>query len=125
MILQIITLEDTLLRKENLDLKLTSYRLLATSTKHGFVQFIESIPIAEVVSTKGSIKNFSRKYHPNETGPYGIAPQVMDIYVKSCAGFCVISYFLGVGDRHLDNLLLTTSRKISHIDFGDILGRDP
>ncbi|KAJ8985789.1 hypothetical protein NQ317_014443 [Molorchus minor] len=42
LILQMITLMDKLLQKENLDLKLTPYRVLATSTKHGFVQFIES-----------------------------------------------------------------------------------
>uniref|UniRef100_A0A1B6DM67 Phosphatidylinositol 3-kinase catalytic subunit type 3 n=1 Tax=Clastoptera arizonana TaxID=38151 RepID=A0A1B6DM67_9HEMI len=125
LILQIITLMDKLLRSENLDLKLTPYRVLATSTRHGFVQFIDSFPVAEVLATEGSIQNFFRKYHPSETGPYGIAPDIMDTYVRSCAGYCVITYLLGVGDRHLDNLLLTTNGKLFHIDFGYILGRDP
>lgn len=125
LILQIISLMDKLLRKENLDLKLTPYKVLATSTKHGFMQFIPSVPVAEVLATEGSIQNFFRKYAPSEKGPYGISAEVMDTYVKSCAGYCVITYILGVGDRHLDNLLLTRTGKLFHIDFGYILGRDP
>lgn len=125
LILQMITLMDKLLRRENLDLKLTPYRVLATSSKHGFMQYIDSITVAEVLATEGSIHNFFRKHHPCETGPYGIAPDIMDTYIRSCAGYCVITYLLGVGDRHLDNLLLTTSGKLFHIDFGYILGRDP
>ncbi|XKL66682.1 hypothetical protein PGB90_010102 [Kerria lacca] len=125
LVLQIITLMDKLLRSENLDLKLTPYRVLAISIKHGFVQFIESVPVAEVLATEGSIQNFFKKHHPSENGPYGISFDIMDTYVKSCAGYCVITYLLGVGDRHFDNLLLTTSGKLFHIDFGYILGRDP
>ncbi|XP_073926015.1 phosphatidylinositol 3-kinase catalytic subunit type 3 isoform X6 [Castor canadensis] len=125
LILQIISLMDKLLRKENLDLKLTPYKVLATSTKHGFMQFIQSVPVAEVLDTEGSIQNFFRKYAPSENGPNGISTEVMDTYVKSCAGYCVITYILGVGDRHLDNLLLTKTGKLFHIDFGYILGRDP
>lgn len=125
LILQMITLMDRLLRRENLDLKLTPYKVLATSFKHGFVQFVESSAVAEVLRTEGSIQNFFRKHAPSESSAYGIAPELMDTYVKSCAGYCVITYLLGIGDRHLDNLLLTKNGALLHIDFGYILGRDP
>lgn len=125
LILQTITLMDKLLRRENLDLKLTPYRVLATSTRHGFVQYIESMSLAEIRNSEGSIQNFFRRYAPSPDAPFGISPEVIDTYVRSCAGYCVITYLLGVGDRHLDNLLLTKTGKLFHIDFGYILGRDP
>ena len=125
LILQIISLMDQLLRRENLDLKLTPYRVLALSSKHGFVQFVSASGIADILSAEGSILNFFRKHNPCETGPYGVTAECMDTYVKSCAGYCVVTYLLGVGDRHLDNLMLTRCGKLVHIDFGYILGRDP
>ena len=107
LILQTITLMDRILKQENLDLKLTPYRVLASSASHGFVQYIESSSVAEILQAESSIQSYFRKYNPSETAPYGIHPEVMDTYVKSCAGYCVVTYLLGVGDRHLDNLLLT------------------
>ncbi|GIY14385.1 phosphatidylinositol 3-kinase catalytic subunit type 3, partial [Caerostris extrusa] len=125
LILQTISLMDKLLQHENLDLKLTPYRVLACSSKHGFVQYIESTAINAVLDEHKDIQSFFRAHAPSENGPFGIAADVMENYVKSLAGYCVITYLLGVGDRHLDNLLLTKTGKLFHIDFGYIMGRDP
>ncbi|GJJ71006.1 phosphatidylinositol 3-kinase [Entomortierella parvispora] len=128
LVIQIITLMDDLLRKENLDLKLMPYKVLATGSDHGMVQFIKSQSLANVLNeNSGSLLMFWRKYHLDERSAdtFFVRPDVMDAYVKSCAGYCVIMYLLGVGDRHLDNLLLSPNGNIFHVDFGFILGRDP
>lgn len=131
LVIQIITLMDRLLQKENLDLKLKPYRILATATKAGAVQFIASSTVGSILNTpkfKNSILGYLRFHNPAAPGTpsiLGVRKEAMDTYVKSVAGYCVISYLLGVGDRHLDNLLLAPDGHFFHIDFGYILGRDP
>ena len=126
LVIQIISLMDRLLRNENLDLKLSPYRILATSASAGAVQFIPSISLAAASAKyKGSILAYLRANNPDTNAELGVRKETMDTYIKSCAGYCVITYLLGVGDRHLDNLLLAPDGHFFHADFGYILGRDP
>lgn len=126
LVVQIISLMDRLLRKENLDLKLTPYRILATSATAGAVQFVPSMSLSAASEKyKGSILAYLRANNPDSGAELGVRKEAMETYVKSCAGYCVITYILGVGDRHLDNLLLSPEGRFFHADFGYILGRDP
>ncbi|KAF1964194.1 phosphatidylinositol 3-kinase [Bimuria novae-zelandiae CBS 107.79] len=126
LVIQIITLMDQLLKKENLDLKLTPYRILATGPVTGAFQFIPSMSLAAALSKhKGSLLSYLRANNPDEAAPLGVRKEAMDTYIKSCAGYSVITYLLGVGDRHLDNLLVSPDGRFFHVDFGYILGRDP
>ncbi|KAL1957706.1 hypothetical protein VTO42DRAFT_5549 [Malbranchea cinnamomea] len=126
LVIQIISLMDRLLQKENLDLKLTPYRILATGATAGAVQFIPSTSLsAATAKYKGSLLAYLKANNPDESEPLGVRKEAMDTYIKSCAGYCVITYLLGVGDRHLENLLLAPDGHFFHADFGFILGREP
>ena len=129
LVIQIISLMDRLLLKENLDLKLSPYRILATSATAGAVQFMPSMSLAGAAQkyrgSNNSILAYLKANNPDSHAELGVRKEAIDTYVKSCAGYCVITYLLGVGDRHLDNLLLAPDGHFFHADFGYILGRDP
>ena len=86
LVIQLFTLMDRLLRKENLDLKLSPYAVLATGPSQGMVQFIPSMTIAGIVSEYGSLLNYLRAHHPDEgsVGTFGVKKAVLDTFVRSC-----------------------------------------
>ncbi|KAK8939157.1 hypothetical protein KSP39_PZI011129 [Platanthera zijinensis] len=125
LVIQMVSLMDRLLKLENLDLHLTPYRVLATGQDEGMLEFIPSSSLAQILSEHRSITNYLQKFHPDDDGPFGITATCLETFIKSCAGYSVITYILGIGDRHLDNLLLRDDGRLFHVDFGFILGRDP
>ena len=132
LIIQMVRLMDRQLKRLGLDLCLTPYSVLATGPSAGVMEMVlDSFPVSHVVERfarrgKTPILAFLQEYNPGgPDDPYGVTPVAMDTYVKSAAGYCVITYLLGIGDRHLDNIMLRTDGHFFHIDFGYIFGRDP
>ena len=125
LMVQMIAFMNNLLKKENLDLKVLSYRVLATAEREGMMECVgNSESIDHIITSRKSLQAYLTEYNPDPDGPYGIKEEVLDTYVRSCAGSSVITYLLGVGDRHLDNLMLTQDGHFFHIDFSYILGND-
>jgi phosphatidylinositol 3-kinase len=121
-----ISLMDRLLKKVNLDLKLHTYGILALSKEDGIMEFVSnSEAVSAILKEHKSITQFLRFHNPDRSGPYEIAPVALDTFVKSCAASCVVTYILGIGDRHLDNIMMRTNGQLFHIDFGFIFGQDP
>lgn len=119
LVIMMIQLMDRLLKKAALDLCLSPYSIIATSPSSGLVEFVEnSMPISQVLSKhNGSILHFFQSVAPQKGAKYDVRPDVMSTYIRSCAGYCVITYLLGVGDRHLDNILLRKTGHFFHIEY--------
>jgi len=127
LVIQLVRLMDGLLKRVNLDLCLKPYSIIATSPDSGLVEFVSgSAPISQILANNNnSIMAYFQKAAPQSSAKYSIQPDVLQTYVRSLAGYCVITFILGIGDRHLDNIMLQPSGHFFHIDFGFIFGRDP
>ncbi|KAL3912563.1 MAG: hypothetical protein SGILL_006830 [Bacillariaceae sp.] len=125
--MMMIKLMDGLLKRASLDLFVTPYSIIATSPTSGMIEFVEqSAPVSAILANhNNSILQYFQTHAPQKGAKYGIRPDVLSTYVRSVAGGSVMTYLLGVGDRHLDNLMITRSGHFFHIDFGFMFGRDP
>jgi len=77
---------DRLLRKENLDLRLSPYSVLATSVIEGMIQFVPSKSLAAIMGEFGSLQAYLRESHGDDgaLGSFGIEQGVIDTFVRSC-----------------------------------------
>jgi len=127
LVMMMIKLMDRLLKRASLDLCITPYSIIATSPSSGMIEFVEeSCPLSAILANhNNSILQFFQSVAPQQGSKYGIRPDVLSSYVRSVAGGCVLTYLMGVGDRHLDNLMITKTGRFFHIDFGFLFGRDP
>jgi len=127
LILQMIEFMDKLLKSVTVDLKFSVYRVVAAGIKDGFAEFVsESTTISaikkEFEKSDNPIADYLKKMEKEKKIPY---PSLLEAYVNSCAGYSAITYLLGIGDRHLENLMMRKNGRFFHIDFGFILGNDP
>lgn len=105
------------------------YSCSSTGANVGFIQVIKhSQTVFKIQRLSGSMGRFqldtSQLYKwlcSHNSSSHSLAKAV-DNFTRSCAGFCVATYVLGIGDRHPDNIMVSTTGKLFHIDFGHFLG---
>jgi len=123
-----IRLMDKLWKHEGLDLQLNPYGCISTGDEEGMIEVVlNSNTIANITKEAGGataafrtdpLANWLREANPSESQ----YTKAVDNFILSCAGYCVATYVLGIGDRHNDNVMCTRDGRLFHIDFGHFLG---
>ncbi|CAL8369312.1 unnamed protein product [Lota lota] len=127
--LQMIQLMENLWKKEGLDLRMIPYRCLSTGNKMGLIEVVKnadtianiqrdnSNSAATAAFNKDALLNWLKSKNPEHK-----LEQAIEEFTLSCAGYCVATYVLGIGDRHNDNIMIRETGQLFHIDFGHFLG---
>lgn len=128
--LQILRIMDRLWKNAGYDFRMNLYSCISMEFEIGMIEVVtEADTIANIqkqralfnaTSTlaKESLYQWLQKHNTTESS----FNKAIEEFTMSCAGYCVATYVLGIADRHSDNIMLTKSGQLFHIDFGHILG---
>lgn len=118
-----IRLMDLILKRDlGIDLGIATYDVQPTSKDSGFIEMVQNCKTLYGIEKyhKLSLLNYIIESNPDTSTAI-----LRQRFIKSCAAYCVITKLLGIGDRHLDNIMMKDTGELFHIDYGFILGRDP
>ena len=122
LVIQLFRVMDAILRDAGIDNHFVFYNVVPVSDDKGIVEFVgNSSTIRAALRNHGSIA----AYLGLSVGGANDADEKRERFIKSAAGWCVATYILGIGDRHLDNIMISKTGELWHLDFGYAFGRDP
>jgi phosphatidylinositol-4,5-bisphosphate 3-kinase len=128
LVLQLLSVMDSLWKARGLDLDMRIYQVLPTGEQQGY---IEVVPNAVTITTMqiadgtfvGTLSDGAvKKWLIKVNGGSKIPKAVHERFRRSLAAYCVATYVLGVGDRHCSNMMMQPDGHFFHIDFGHFLG---
>lgn len=127
LVLQMVSFMNDIWLGERLDLRMITFRCMPVGYRKGMAELVlNCATLCEIQKEFGMtgvfkvdvLRNWLMKHNTTEF----LYKQALDNFTRSCAGWCVATYVLGIGDRHNDNILVTTTGHVFHIDFGKYMG---
>lgn len=120
-VLNLMTLCDIILGEYiGSDFCVVVYPIMPLSKNAGMIELVDKAETVHDIMDKNS----TILQHILERNENKIIKDILDRYMFSLVSYTLHSYFLGLGDRHLENIMITDGGEIFHIDFGFILGTD-
>lgn len=122
-IMNVIKLSNMIIKEEEgIDLGIVTYGVLPIGEDCGLIEIVGNCDT--IYSIQEKLKLTILNYILEGNGDAQVKV-IRERFTKSTAAFCVLTYLFGIGDRHLDNIMVTRDGQLFHIDYGYILGNDP
>eukprot|EP01006_Ploeotia_vitrea_P027828 TRINITY_DN60601_c0_g1_i1.p1 TRINITY_DN60601_c0_g1~~TRINITY_DN60601_c0_g1_i1.p1 ORF type:complete len:889 (+),score=37.07 TRINITY_DN60601_c0_g1_i1:36-2702(+) len=112
---------DSVLKKElpHMDIPILTYGIYPITDNCGLIEMVNhAVTLATIVEKNQGIVQYLITANPQESGGATI-----NRFILSTAAYTVLTFLLGVGDRHLDNVMLKDTGELFHIDFGFMFGQ--
>lgn len=125
--LQIIKIMENIWQNQGLDLRMLPYGCLSIGDCVGLIEVVKNSYTIMQIQCKGGLKgalqfNSNTLHHWIREKNKGEAyDRAIDLFTRSCAGYCVATFILGIGDRHNSNIMVKENGQLFHIDFGHFL----
>lgn len=97
--------------------EIPTYQIIMLSKDVGIIEYIDNAITLRTINENGfTLQNYILNKNKNST-----LHQIKNTFVESLAISSAISYIIGLGDRHLDNIMINNLGQIFHIDYGYIM----
>jgi len=97
--------------------KIPTYQIAMLTKNLAIIEYVEdSLTLRMVSNNKFTLQNYILDNNPNEQ-----VDTVKRKFLQSLAISSSLSYILGLGDRHLDNIMINNLGQIFHIDYGYLM----
>jgi hypothetical protein len=116
----IIIIKNILLNYD-IDIPIVSYKSRPTTNTSGYIEIVNNAKtVQELINNNVSVITFLINNNKLKT-----VHEIKMNYLKSVSLYCVISYIFGIGDRNMDNLMLSSDGLLFQIDMTYIFGQTP
>ena len=100
--------------------ELVTYNVLPINHLYGFIEIVPGAKTLYEITKEHDLLHYIMDQNSQDT-----ILTIKNRFLKSTAVYCVLTYLFGIGDRHLNNIMITPQGRLFHIDYNFILGRDP
>ena len=121
--MQLINRFQHIFKKEKIDCVVFPYEVISLGPDCGLIEMINNVTTLNGLFERLHGQNLTLRQFFDRSFPKPV--QARRNFMRSLAGYSILTYFLQVKDRHNGNILINRDGYIIHIDFGFFLSNAP